>query len=69
MNSINEVERLLYKREEVAAALGIGITKVKQLISSGELRSIKIGTLRRVTATSLREYVQLRELEEREAQG
>jgi excisionase family DNA binding protein len=69
MNNISEVERLLYKREEVAAALGIGITKVKQLISTGELRSIKIGTLRRVTATSLREYVQLRELEEREVQG
>ena len=64
MNKIGEVERLLYTREEAAFALNIGITKLKELISSGELRSVKIGTLRRITASSLNDYVKIRELRE-----
>lgn len=66
MNETKTVERLLYTREEAAAALGIGLTKMKELIRSGEVRSIKIGRLRRITATSLNDYVQLRYLREQE---
>lgn len=62
MTTEGEVERLLYTTEEAAAALGVGITKTKQLIAAGELRSIKVGRLRRITVSSLREYVQIREL-------
>jgi excisionase family DNA binding protein len=60
-------ERLLYTREEAASRLGIGITKLKQLISTGELRSIRIGRLRRITASSLQEFIQIRELREQGA--
>lgn len=57
-------ERLLYTTEEAAAALAIGITKAKELMRAGELRSIKVGRLRRITSSSLKEYVQIRELRE-----
>jgi excisionase family DNA binding protein len=59
-----EVERLLYTTEEAAASLGIGVTKAKELIASGDLRSIKIGRLRRITKNALSEYVVLRDLEQ-----
>lgn len=62
MTNVNDVERLLYTREEAAAALGIGITKAKEMIASGELRSVKIGRLRRVPVSSVKEYIALREL-------
>lgn len=55
-------ERLLYTTEEAAASLGVGVTKMKDLLRHGELRSVKIGRLRRVTASSLREYVVLLEM-------
>lgn len=64
MTEHKEEARLLFTTEEAASRLNIGITKTKSLISSGELRSIKIGRLRRVTASSLNEYVQIRELQE-----
>lgn len=56
--------RLLYTTEEAAASLSIGVTKTKSLIRSGELRSIKIGSLRRVLVSSVQEYVDLRDLEQ-----
>jgi excisionase family DNA binding protein len=61
--NLQDLPRLLYTTEEAAAQLAIGVTKAKELISSGELRSIKVGRLRRVTASSLAEYVQVRELQ------
>lgn len=64
MNETKTVERLLYTTEEAAARLAIGVTKTKSLIKAGELRSIKVGRLRRITASSLNEYVQIRELKE-----
>jgi excisionase family DNA binding protein len=69
MTTTESVERLVYTREEAAAALGIGITKMKELISTGEIRSVKIGRLRRITVSSINEYIQLRELREREAKA
>lgn len=67
MTTTNEVERLLYTTEEAAAALGIGVTKMKQMLSSGTIRSIKIGSLRRITVASLNEYVQIQALKQNEA--
>ncbi len=49
--------RLLLRPEEAAKVLGLGRTKVYKLIGSGELRSIKIGNSRRVSATALAEFV------------
>jgi excisionase family DNA binding protein len=63
----NSMERLLYTREEAAAALGIGLTKMKQLIATGEIRSLKIGRSRRITVTSVNEFIQIRELREQGA--
>lgn len=56
-------ERILYTSEESAAALGISVTKIKSLIRSGEIRSVKIGRLRRITISSLREFVVLLEMD------
>ena len=48
---------LLLTVEEAARRLHIGRTLVYQLISSGELESVKVGRLRRVPAECLPEYV------------
>jgi excisionase family DNA binding protein len=37
--------------------LGIGRTKLHELLRSGELRSVKIGGARHVSATALAEFV------------
>lgn len=58
------VERLLYTTEEAASALGVGATKVKEMIRTGELRSLKIGSLRRITVTALNDFVVTRDLEQ-----
>lgn len=48
---------LLYKPEAAAAALGIGKTKVFELISSGQLETVRIGRSRRIPADALEAYV------------
>ena len=50
-------DELLLTVEEAAHRLRIGRTLVYQLISSGELESVKVGRLRRVPAECLPEYV------------
>jgi excisionase family DNA binding protein len=40
-----------------SARLGIGRTKLYELMASGQLRSVKIGGARRVSATALAEFV------------
>jgi len=42
---------------EVARILGIGRSKVYELLYSGELKSVKIGAARRVRYIDLRDYV------------
>jgi excisionase family DNA binding protein len=49
--------RLLLRPSEAARVLGVGRTKVYELMGSGELRSVKIGHLRRVSVAALTDYV------------
>lgn len=51
-------DQLLYRVEEAAKVLGIGRTRTFKLIARGELRSVRIGTSRRVPAAALAEYVE-----------
>ena len=54
---ISEFPVLLVRPEDAATALGIGRTKVYELMRSGELRSVKIGGLRRIPAIALADFV------------
>lgn len=49
--------RLLLTVAEAAQQLGIGRTLMYSLVSSGQVRSITVGRLRRVPAEALSEYV------------
>ena len=51
------MEKLLLTPEEAALALGLGRTKVFELIALRQLRSVKIGASRRVPADAVRAYV------------
>jgi excisionase family DNA binding protein len=51
------VERLLFKPEEAAAILGVGRTKFYELLASGAVASVHIGSARRVAMTALVDYV------------
>jgi excisionase family DNA binding protein len=51
------MSRILHPVGEAAEQLGISLTTAKALISSGRLRSVKIGRSRRVPAEALHEYV------------
>jgi len=46
-----------YTVEQVAEILHVGRDKVYHLIRTGQLRSIKIGKLRRITSEHLAEFV------------
>lgn len=48
---------LLYKPEAAAAALGIGRSKLFELIAAGQLETVRIGRARRIPAEALEEYV------------
>lgn len=47
------METLLLKIPEVMARLAVGQTKVYELMSSGDLRSVKVGRARRVASDDL----------------
>jgi excisionase family DNA binding protein len=51
------MERLLFTVPEAAAILGMGRSHVYQLISSGQLASVKIGRSRRISERSIRQFV------------
>jgi excisionase family DNA binding protein len=44
--------------EEAAERLGIGRTLMYQLLASGEVRSLRVGRLRRVPVDALIEYIE-----------
>jgi excisionase family DNA binding protein len=51
------VDKLLLKPEEAAELLSIGRSKVYEMIGTGELASVRIGTSRRIPADALAEFV------------
>lgn len=50
------VEPVMYSVPEAAEQLGVGTTKVKQLIAAGRLASVTIGRRRLVPAASVRAF-------------
>jgi excisionase family DNA binding protein len=48
---------LLVRPEDAARVLGLGRTKVYELMRSGALRSVRVGGLRRVPVAALDEFV------------
>ena len=51
--------QLLLRPEEAATSLGISRTKLFELIGSGEIESIRIGSARRIPADALEDWVTL----------
>jgi excisionase family DNA binding protein len=57
-------QRLLLRIPEVAETLGIGRTKIYEMIATGELPTIRVGRAVRISVNTLQKWV-----EEREQQG
>ena len=51
------MDRALVSIPEAGEALHLGETKVKELVSRGELLSVKIGKSRRIPATAIQAYI------------
>ena len=51
------METVLLKIPDVMERLSVGQTKVYELMSSGELRSVKVGRSRRVASTELDRFI------------
>jgi excisionase family DNA binding protein len=49
----DDMDKLLLTTTEAAVALGIGRSKVYELLQTGQLRSVRIGTCRRIPADAL----------------
>jgi excisionase family DNA binding protein len=62
--SAEEVPPILFTADEVGRLLGIGRCRVYDLIRLRELRSVKVGASRRVSARALHDYVSQLELGE-----
>ena len=54
------MEKLLLSPAEAAAHLSIGRSKVYELMRRGQLRSVKIGTSRRIPQTALVDFIAAR---------
>ncbi len=54
-------QRLLLRVPEAAERLGIGRTKMYEMIATGELPIIRIGRAVRVSASALQKWVEQRE--------
>ena len=52
------MEKLLLTVEETASLIGIGRTKVFELIATGVLESVRIGGARRVPTGAVTDYVE-----------
>lgn len=55
--SSEEVPPLLFTPEQAATLLGVGRPKIYALIQRKELRSVKVGCSRRISARALSDYV------------
>lgn len=54
---MSRVDRLLLKPPEVAEALGLSRSRVYELLASGELPALRIGSSVRVSVEALRRWV------------
>ena len=63
MESPKEIapQRLLLRISEVAEALGIGRTKIYEMIATGELPTVRVGRAVRISVTTLQKWVEQRE--------
>ncbi len=57
MSGYQPVEPICVRINDAARMIGVGRTKLYELISSGELETLKIGNATRVTTASLHELV------------
>ncbi|MBE5073364.1 helix-turn-helix domain-containing protein [Erythrobacteraceae bacterium E2-1 Yellow Sea] len=57
MTAPPSVEPICVKVKEAARMIGVGRTKLYELIASGEIEAIKLGKSTRITTASLRELV------------
>ncbi len=57
MSGQQPVEPICVRIDDAARMIGVGRTKLYELISCGELETIKIGKATRVTTASLHELV------------
>ena len=56
-NSTSRVNARLNSVEEVIQRVGLGRTKLYEEISSGRLRSIKVGSRRLISEAALHDYI------------
>jgi excisionase family DNA binding protein len=63
------MDKLLLRPIEAAEAIGIGRSKIYELLASGELPSIRIGGSVRVPVEALRAWIARQVAEPREAAG
>ena len=52
------MDKMLLTPSEAAAALGIGRSKVYELLQNGQLQSVHIGTCRRIPADALTTFLE-----------
>ncbi len=52
------VERILYRPSEAAEACGVSRARMYELLASGEVPSIKVGSVKRVPVDKLQEWVE-----------
>lgn len=52
------MDKLLLRPKEAAELIGIGRTKVFELMRTGQLESVRIGSSRRIPAFALLDYVE-----------
>lgn len=55
------VEALCLRVNDAASMIGVGRTKLYELIAAGEVRTIKLGKSTRITTESLHDLVQRRQ--------
>jgi hypothetical protein len=65
---LDAAERLVVRPKVACQMLDIGVTRLYELIASGELETFKDGTARKITTSSIRSYVQ-RQLERSKAEA
>ena len=58
MSGQQSVELICVRVNDAARMIGVGRTKLYELISSGELETVKIGKATRITTASLRAMIE-----------